>query len=329
MRTDSERVSREVSVPIFSASVPPLVGAHRKTGTDSELGFSEVSVPVFPPLVGAHMSIAGGVWRAFDRAREVRANCLQVFVKSNVQWRFPVLTDEDVAKFKAEELRAGITSVVAHACYLVNPASPDKSVFRRSVEDLVKECEYASRYRIPILVLHSGNGMGLSPARGRARVAEALREVLARTRGVELHVEIAAGSGTAVCWRFEHAADIIEKAGGRRLGLCLDTSHAFAAGYDIPTAEGYAAMKDDLRRLGLLPLVKVIHANDSKAPLASRVDRHTHIGRGFIGRKGFRRVMTDPDFRLVPKILETPKGMCGSRSCDALNISLLRRLARP
>jgi deoxyribonuclease-4 len=274
------------------------------------------------------MSIAGGAWRAFARAEEVGANCLQVFVKSNVQWRFPRLADADVERFRQEQERTGIRAVIAHACYLANPASPDKAVLGRSIEDLRKELEYTARYGMKWLVLHPGNHLGSGVAAGVAQAAAVIAEALGETRDAGVLVEMTAGAGTAIGSSFEEIAEIIAAAGGsRRLGVCLDTAHAFGAGYDIRSKSGYARMKRRLRSLGLLSRVKAIHANDSRAPLGSRVDRHEHVGKGHIGREGFANLMRDTDFADVPKILETPKGMCGRRPWDAVSIALLRRLA--
>lgn len=281
------------------------------------------------PLVGAHMSIAGGVWRAFGRLAEVGGNALQVFLKSNVQWRFGKLTDELVAKFDEARAETGIKTVLAHACYLVNLASPDREVFKKSFDDLVREVEYAARYGIPWLILHPGNHMESGVERGIESVASALKKTLSKPQGPGILIETTAGSGTALGSTFEEIAEIIDRAGGDgRLGMCLDTSHVFAAGYDIAGDKGYREVKKTLRSLGLLKRIKAIHVNDSKVPLGSRVDRHEHIGKGKIGRKAFARIMQDRDFAEVPKILETPKGMYGSGKCDRMNISLLKRLAR-
>jgi len=274
------------------------------------------------------MSIAGGAWRAFGRLAEVGGNALQVFVKPNVRWRFPELTDELIGKFQEARAATGIETVVAHASYLVNLASPDRVIFEKSFNCLVGEIEYAGRYGIPWLILHPGNHMESGLEKGIKSVALALKKALSQTRGPGILIETTAGSGSAVGSSFEEIARVIDLAGGGdRLGMCLDTSHIFAAGYDISTPQGYRGVKKTLRSLDLLRRVRVIHVNDSKAPLGSRVDRHEHIGRGEIGRGAFARVMREGDFATVPKILETPKGMCGRRKCDAVNIALLKRLA--
>ncbi len=280
------------------------------------------------PLVGAHMSIAGGVYRAFARAEDAGADCMQVFLKSNVQWRFPAVSDEDVNLFKSEQKQTGIKIVIAHACYLVNPASPDRALVLKSVDDLQKESALAAAYRIKWLVLHPGNHLGQGTPKALPQVASVLADVLRSTPKTGILVETTSGAGTAVGSRLSEVADIIRMAGGgARLGVCLDTAHLFAAGYDLATQAGYESFKAELAARRLTRRVKAIHVNDSKGALASRVDRHDHIGKGRIGREGFARIMRDADFALIPKILETPKGMCGRRSCDRVNISLLRRLA--
>ncbi len=279
--------------------------------------------------MGAHMSIAGGAWRAFDRLRKVGGNALQIFVKSNVQWRFAEVTDDLVAKFHETRAASGVREVIAHASYLVNPASPERDIYRKSRDSLVGELEYAVRYGIGWLVLHPGNHMGSGSRRGIERAAAMLVDVFEKVPQGGILIETTAGSGTALGSSFEHIADIIDEAGGGgRLGVCLDTSHIFAGGYDISKPSGYRHVKETLTSLGLLARVRAIHVNDSKAPLASRVDRHEHIGRGHMGVEAFRRIMRDGDFATVAKILETPKGMCGRRKCDQVNISLLKRLAK-
>ena len=279
------------------------------------------------PLVGAHVSIAGGVWKAFARAQAIGANCFQVFLKSNVQWRIPDLADEDVERFYAERKRTGITEVVAHACYLVNPASPDRATRQKSVRDLSAELAHAERYGIKWLVLHPGNHLGSGVKRAVTRVAQVLGQALEAARNCGILLETTSGAGTAVGANFEEIAEIIAPAGGDRIGVCIDTAHVFAAGYDIASEEGFGVMKRRLAEMGLLRRIKVVHVNDSRAPLGSRVDRHAHIGKGHIGRDGFARIMRDEDLSPAPKILETPKGRCGRRDCDEVNIALLVRLA--
>lgn len=288
-----------------------------------------------PPLAGAHLSTAGGAWKVFERAREVGANCVQLFLKSNVQWSCPVVGPDAVERFRAARAASGMAAVVAHACYLVNVSTEDARLRQKSVEDLVCEAGYAAMYGIKHLVLHPGNHMGAGAEAGVANAARALVEVLARTdEGVHIAVETTAGSGTAVGASLAEVAAIIAaveagggKARGARVGVCLDTAHLYAAGYDIAGAAGWRRVKAELKALGLLSRVAVIHANDSRAALGSRVDRHEHIGRGNIGEEAFARLMRDRDLRLVPKIIETPKGMKGGSAWDKVNIALLRRLA--
>ncbi len=282
------------------------------------------------PPVGAHMSTAGGAWKAFARAVEVGADCMAVFVKSNVQWHTPGVSDEDVSRFEAE--RAGhpsVGTVVAHCSYLVNVATSDPDKRAMSLKSLDAELAICARYGLPWLVLHPGGHMGDGPKAGVAAAARAIRGALSRVdRSVGILIETTAGAGTALGRRFEELAEILAKTRSRRVGICLDTSHVFVAGYDIATDEGYAAAKERLRALGLLDRLRVIHCNDSTGALGSRYDRHAHIGKGQLGRHAFELIMRDADLAGIPRILETPKGRCGRRDCDAVNISLLRRLAR-
>jgi deoxyribonuclease-4 len=275
------------------------------------------------------MSIAGGVWRALERARAAGANCVQVFVKSTVQWRNHEIGEDALEKLASARVETGIPIVAAHASYLVNLATSDRATRAKSISGLAAELGLARQYGIPWLVFHGGNHMGAGLDRGIANVAEAVGKILARTDGPGLALEMTAGAGTAVASRFEEVAEIFERAGApERLALCLDTAHLFAAGYDIAGEAGYAAMKGELRKYGLARRVVAIHTNDSKGALGSHVDRHAHIARGMIGRAAFTRLMRDGDFVRVPKILETPKEANGRRDWDEVSIALLRRLAK-
>jgi deoxyribonuclease-4 len=280
------------------------------------------------PLVGAHMSISGDAWCAFERIAAVGGNALQIFVKSNVQWAFPTVSEADVERFAEARRASGVKSVIAHACYLANLATSESRTRRRSRADVERELSLASRYGIEWLVLHPGNHVGAGVSRGIGNVSRALRAALGKSPGCGVLIETTAGAGTALGARLEEIAEIIEKAGGERLGVCFDTAHLHAAGYALSDEAGYRAFKRELRSLGLLRLVKAIHVNDSKSALGGRLDRHEHIGKGAIGRGAFARIMRDGDFAGVPKILETPKGLCGKRDCDKVNIALLKRLAR-
>ena len=251
-----------------------------------------------------------------------------MFVKSNLQWSVPEVTDEEAERFRAECKAAGMRAVFGHCSYLVNIATHEEDKFEMSVSSLKAELTLAARYGIPWLVLHPGGHRGAGMESGMARAAGVIHEALAAVpETVGILLETTAGAGTALCSRFEEMAELFERTAGERLGMCLDTSHVFVAGYDISTDEGYAAMKERLKALGLIERLRLIHANDSTGEAGSHYDKHAHIGKGRIGRRAFELLMRDGDFARTPRILETPKGKCGRRDCDAVNIALLRRLA--
>ena len=282
---------------------------------------------VGPPL-GAHMSIAGGVDKAPLRGREVGCDAIQIFTKSNRQWRARPLGDDEVDAFRTNLKTAGIGVVVAHDCYLLNLAAPVAAVWKRSVAAFQNELERAERLGIPYLVTHPGSHLSAGEADGMARVAEALNVLhaaLPRHR-VRVLLETTAGQGTSLGHRFEQFAAILEQVeAAHRVGLCLDTCHLFAAGYDIRSPEGYRETMRGLTACGGHARVKAIHLNDSRQGLGSRVDRHAHIGTGCLGSGAFRLFLNDPRFRTVPMILETPKDE-DFVTADRRNLARLRRL---
>ncbi|MBP2671975.1 MAG: putative endonuclease, partial [candidate division NC10 bacterium] len=256
------------------------------------------------------MSIAGGVDKAPLRGRQTGCDAIQIFTKSNRQWRARPLGDDEVAAFRANLKAAGIGPVVAHDCYLLNLAAPVAAVWKRSVAAFRDELERAERLGIPYLVTHPGSHLSASETDGMARVAEALNVLhaaLPRHR-VRILLETTAGQGTSLGHRFEQLAAILEQVeSADRVGLCLDTCHLFAAGYDIRSPAGYRKTMRALMVCGGRARVKAIHLNDSRQGLGSRVDRHAHIGEGCLGPAAFRLFLNDPRFRAVPMILETPK----------------------
>jgi deoxyribonuclease IV len=280
-------------------------------------------------LIGAHMSIAGGIHRAFEHGTRAGCRTLQVFLKNNSQWRGRILSDEDRELFAAAREASGIGPVVAHNSYLINPASPDPDLYRKSIEALADEMCRANFLGIGAVVLHPGAHMGAGETRGVRRVAGALNRALAMVPPpVRLLLENTAGQGSCLGHRFEHLAAILD--GVRqteRVGVCLDTCHLFAAGYDIRTAEGYRRTLRSFHRLIGTERIHAFHVNDCKKELGSRVDRHAHIGHGFIGLEAFRCLVNDRRFSRVPKILETPKGK--DLKEDLMNLATLRGLCVP
>jgi len=282
------------------------------------------------PLIGAHMSIAGGVALAPVRGHAVGCRCIQIFTKSNRQWSAAPLGEEDIAEFRANCEKLGIAPVVAHNCYLVNLAAGDPETYARSLDCFLLELQRTEALGLPGIVAHPGSRGDATEAKALRQVAGAIDELLERTAGAKakIYLETTAGQGTSLGHRFEHLAEIIAAVRNkRRLAVCYDTGHTFAAGYDIRTPEAYQRTFEEFDKVIGLRRLEVFHFNDSKGDLGSRIDRHEHIGRGKIGEEAFRLILHDSRFRHAPKILETPKGKKGRRDWDAINIEVLRQLA--
>lgn len=281
-------------------------------------------------LLGAQMSIAGGVDLAPLRGQEVGCRAIQLFTKSSNQWRARPLPPEEIERYRANLQATGITQAVAHDSYLINLASTDPALHQRSMAAFLEELERAEALGIPYLVTHPGAHMGAGEEAGLRQVSNGLRELLKRTKGyrVQVVLETTAGQGTSLGHRFEQIAILLDQIGlPERTGVCLDTCHIFAAGYDIRTPDGYADVLGTFDQVVGLSRLKVIHLNDSKKDLGCRVDRHEHIGKGAIGLEAFRCLVTDPRLRGLPMILETPKDG-DFVSADRRNLKTLRRLAQ-
>jgi deoxyribonuclease-4 len=280
-------------------------------------------------ILGAHESIAGGYYKAVERARAVGCDCVQIFTKNNNQWRAKELTDEDVRLFRAALNEHGIAHPLAHDSYLINLASPDPVLWKKSVDSFVMEMLRADRLGIPYLVTHPGAYTTASEDSGIATIARALDEVHAQTRGIKTRclLENTAGQGSCLGCRFEQLAAILDRVRNPELlGVCIDTCHLFAAGYPLGTEKEYQTTMRSIDKTVGLKLVKAVHLNDSLKPFGSRVDRHAHIGRGMLGKEAFRLLLNDRRFRKVPMYIETPKGMEKGKDLDAINLRTLRRL---
>jgi deoxyribonuclease IV len=262
------------------------------------------------PRIGAHLSIAGGLPRAVDRAVASRCEALQIFTKSAGQWRARPLPQDEIVLFRRRVAETGIHPVVAHNSYLINIASADLALRRQSIASLVEELDRAEALGLDGLVMHPGSYTSGSEQAGLRLIAEGLRTVLAG-RGPaspSILLEHTAGQGTNLGHRFEHLATILEYLGGSpRVGVCLDTCHLLTAGYDIVSDAGYTQTFREFDRIVGLDRIRVFHVNDSKKPCGSRVDRHEHIGKGCLGLEPFRRILNDRRFRALPMLLETPK----------------------
>lgn len=287
------------------------------------------------PRLGAHMSTAGGLPRAFDRAVATGCEAIQIFSKSSSQWRGRPLQPDEATRFRELAIKKGIGPNVAHASYLINLASPDPALRRRSVNALEDELHRADTLGLSGVVLHPGAYTTSSEDEGLTRISEGIEEAFARhpPGSAQLLLEHTAGQGTVLGYRFEHLRLIIDALGGSpRLGVCLDTCHLVAAGYDIISRDGYARVFDEFDGTVGLNRVRAFHLNDSKKSLGSRVDRHTHIGQGCIGIEPFARLVRDDRFQGLPMLLETPKATGRSpflAEADAMDLQNLAVLRRP
>jgi deoxyribonuclease-4 len=277
--------------------------------------------------LGAHMSIAGGVENAVLSGQSVGCEAIAMFTKNNNQWKAKKLTQDDADRFNAALIETGIKPVVAHSSYLINLGSPSAALWKKSITSMADELARCELLGIPYLVLHPGSHMGKGVEWGIGRVAEAfdrIHEKLPNLRVMTL-LEHTAGQGNHLGHLFEELAQmralIAEK---KRIGVCLDSCHLLAAGYDLRKPETYADVFKRFDDTVGIEHVKAWHLNDSKTALGSRVDRHDHIGRGKIGRAGFRNIMNDPRWRDLPGLLETPKGP--ELKEDRVNLRVLRGL---
>jgi deoxyribonuclease-4 len=281
-------------------------------------------------FLGAHMSIAGGIHLAPGRGVEVGCGVIQVFTQNSNQWRGKPVSDSDVALFRGKWLESGLHEIVSHDIYLVNLASAPGETREKSLVAFREEMERCSRLGITRIVMHPGAHLGEGEEVGIKRICEAfdrLFEQVPEYTGKVL-LEATAGQGSNVGFRFEHLRSIIDgTAFPDRFGVCYDTCHTFAAGYDITTAEGYKKTFNEFDRIIGLERLLCFHVNDSKKGLNSRVDRHEHIGQGSMGLEGFRLLVNDPRFAKIPKILETPKGE--NDEMDAVNLKTLRDMVKP
>lgn len=281
------------------------------------------------PILGAHMSMAGGYYKAVDAADEAGCDCVQLFTKNNNQWRAKPITDEDVERFTSAMRKHGISHPIAHDSYLINMASPDKDLWARSIEAMIVELQRAEQLGIPYVVAHPGAFTSGSEQAGLKKIIRALNQVHRQTPGMAARclLETTAGQGSNLGWRFEHLATILDGVKDPdRLGVCFDTCHVFAAGYAMGTEQEYKATMKAFNATVGVKQIKAFHLNDSKKPLGSRVDRHNHIGRGEMGIEPFRHLLNDRRFRKVPMYLETPKGEHGRTTWDKVNLRTLRGL---
>ena len=280
-------------------------------------------------LLGAHMSIAGGVTMAIERARSITCTAMQIFVKNNMQWFARPLMREEIRAFLEHQQRSQLLSVFAHSNYLINLAATNGQFHANSIRSLSEELLRADQLELPFLVLHPGAHLGAGEEAGLEKIIVSINGVFRKIPDVKTRIalETTAGQGSCLGNKFEHLSYIISRVREpQRLCVCLDTAHVFAAGYDIVSeASVRKTFREFDRVIGLDHLV-AIHLNDSKTARGSRVDRHEHIGKGKIGLPAFRFIMCDGRFRKIPKVLETPKGK--DLQEDVINLKTLRRLMK-
>ncbi len=282
------------------------------------------------PLFGAHLSVAGGLHHALLAAQTYGMDTVQLFTASPQMWSTRRLDDEQARLFRTTLRKTKLRSPIVHDGYLINLASPDEELYRRSVEAFVAELDRAEAIGARYLVTHPGAHLGAGEEAGLARVAAALDEVHTRCKDhrVQILLETTAGQGTTLGHRFEHLARILELvAEPERLGVCFDTCHVFAAGYALSPESEYQATMKHLDAVVGLKRVKAFHVNDSLKPFGSRVDRHAHLGKGEMGLEPFRLLVTDPRFRTRPMVLETPKESGEEKDMDVVNLGILRSLS--
>jgi deoxyribonuclease-4 len=277
-------------------------------------------------LLGAHVSVAGGLDNAFARGIGSGCTALQIFTKNANRWQVKPITETEASAFRQAWQESGIGPVMAHDAYLINLASPKNDVWEKSKVALRDELMRCAQLGITDLVMHPGAHLGTGVDVGLERIRQAFREILPETpEEVRLLLENTAGQGSYFGGDFAHLAALLEGFDEKRFGVCFDTCHAHAAGYDLSSEEGYAQTMAEFDRLVGLEQIKAFHLNDSLKACGSKVDRHAHIGQGTIGRTGFACLMQDQRFVDTPMVLETPKG--DQNEMDCVNLALLQELA--
>lgn len=280
-------------------------------------------------LLGAHTSISGGVETAIDRAVKLGFTAIQIFTKNNNRWKAKPISDKEAESFKKKWAASGIDFIVSHDSYLINLCAKDKSLLKKSRDAFIDELERCEQLGIPHLNFHPGSHTGLGEESGLKLIAESINLAHDKTKNFQVKsmLELTAGQGTALGYMFEQIARIIDMVDDKkRMTICIDTAHVFAAGYDIKNPKEYKKVIKEFNKVIGLERLKCIHMNDSKKELGSKVDRHEHIGKGFIGKEGFANIMNDKKLLNVPKILETPKGK--DQKEDLINLGTLRKLIK-
>lgn len=273
------------------------------------------------------MSIEGGVENAPLRGKKAGCQVIQIFTKNNNRWNSRQLTDKDIENFKKNSSDTGVIPSASHTAYLINLASPNTEIYKKSLDAFFDEMVRAEKLGLPYLIFHPGAHLGSGEDAGLKKIADSINILLKKVSDFKLMLllETTAGQGSHLGYKFEHLSEIIKMVDEKeKIGVCLDTCHIFAAGYDISSEYGYKKTFEDFNKIIGIDKLKAFHINDSKKELGSRVDRHEHIGKGKLGLTAFRLLLNDTRFKNVPMILETPKGKTMRE--DKKNLSVLRGL---
>lgn len=271
-------------------------------------------------LLGAHVGIAGGFGNAITTGEEISADIVQIFTRNQMQWKARPIDEEDAAQFRKDFRASSLKGIVAHGSYLTNLASPDRAALKRSIDAVVDEVGRCAQLGIGVYIFHPGSHVGGGDEKGEKTEASSLTAVLSRTEGmsVRLALENMAGQGNVICHDFLAISRVLQMVGSERLGVCLDTCHMFASGYDMRDSVSLGlTMKEFKREIGMKRLF-AMHLNDSREGLGSRIDRHQNIGKGRIGIEGFRALMHYPGLARVPMALETPEAKQYRKEIDLL-----------
>ena len=283
-------------------------------------------------MFGSHLSIAGGLENALIEASKLGMQCVQIFTKNQRTWKTPALTSKQIDTWRTHQSETGIKIAVSHDSYLINLASPQRTTHDRSTRLFREELRRCELLQIPYLVAHPGAHMGHGIDKGLQRVAQTLNHLHDEEPDLKVLtcLEITAGQGTSLGFELEQLAVLIDLVkADQRLGVCLDTAHLLASGYDLTSKQGAATVLRHINRTVGLKRVKVLHLNDSKIERGKRVDRHEHIGHGYVSLQAFGVFVNEPQFKRLPKILETPKGVApNGRPWDTLNLQKLKALVR-
>jgi len=277
-------------------------------------------------LLGVHVSTEGKIYEALERAQGLGCNTMQIFARNPQRWRDIYLEPDDINEFKIRQERFKISPIFIHISYLINLASPNPRLYEASIEAYIEDILEAQTLKADYIVTHMGSHKATSEEAGISRLINALNIILEKTKSINVGIllENTSGSGSWLGYKFSHQKEIIQGLKYKdRVGLCFDTAHAYLAGYDISTLEGFKATLDEIDELVGINLIKLIHLNDAKDKLDSRHDRHEHIGKGRIGLQGIKRIINHPQLRDLPFILETPKK---TDEDDVINLNTVRKL---